>query len=47
MKKKQTFCSAIVLSAGVAMAASMGTIAPEMGNTEGQTLRFLLLSRKR
>lgn len=37
MKKKQTFCSAIVLSAGVAMAASMGTIAPEMGNTEGQT----------
>lgn len=37
MKKKQTFCSAIVLSAGVAMAASMGAIAPEMGNTEGQT----------
>lgn len=37
MKKKQTFCSAIVLSAGVAMAASTGVIAPEMRNTEGQT----------
>ena len=35
MKKKQTFCSAIVLSAGVAMAASTGVIAPEMRNTEG------------
>lgn len=47
MKKKQTFCSAIVLSAGVAMAASMGAIAPEMGNTEGQTSEISTAFKKR
>lgn len=47
MKKKQTFCSAIVLSAGVAMAASMGAIAPEMGNTEGQTSELSTAFKKK
>lgn len=47
MKKKQTFCSVIVLSAGVAMAASTGVIAPEMRILRDRLLRFLLLSRKR
>ena len=47
MKKKQTFCSAIVLSAGVAMAASMGAIAPEMGNTEGQTSEISTAFKKK
>lgn len=47
MKKKQTFCSAIVLSAGVAMAASMGVIAPEMGNTEGQTSEISTAFKKK
>ena len=47
MKKKQTFCSVIVLSAGVAMAASMGVIAPEMGNTEGQTFEISTAFKKK
>ena len=47
MKKKQTFCSAIVLSAGVAMAASMGAIVPEMGNTEGQTSEISTAFKKK
>ena len=47
MKKKQTFCSAIVLSAGVAMAASMGVIAPEMRNTEGQTSEISTAFKKK
>lgn len=47
MKKKQTFCSAIVLSAGVAIAASMGAIAPEMGNTEGQTSEISTAFKKK
>ena len=47
MKKKQTFCSAIVLSAGVAMAASMGAIAPKMGNTEGQTSEISTAFKKK
>ena len=47
MKKKQTFCSAIVLSAGVAMAASTGVIAPEMRNTEGQTSEISTAFKKK
>ena len=47
MKKKPTFCSAIVLSAGVAMAASTGAIAPEMGNTEGQTSEISTAFKKK
>ena len=47
MKKKPTFCSAIVLSAGVAMAASMGAIAPEMRNTEGQTSEISTAFKKK
>lgn len=47
MKKKQTFCSAIVLSAGVAMAASMGAIVPEMRNTEGQTSEISTAFKKK
>ena len=47
MKKKTTFCSAIVLSAGVAMAASMGAIVPEMGNTEGQTSEISTAFKKK
>lgn len=45
--KKQAFCSAIVLSAGVAMAASMGAIAPEMGNAEGQTSEISTAFKKK
>ena len=45
--KKHIFCSAFVLSAGVAMAASMGVIAPEMGNTEAETSEISTAFKKK